>query len=398
MSQRDPRYDVVVVGARCAGAATARLLATRGLRVALVDRTPPGRDPVSTHGIARGGVVQLSRWGLLDRVLGSGAPPVREVTFGAPTGERTVPLKERAGVDLLLAPRRRVLDALLAGAAVRAGAELRTDLSVDGLVRDGVGRVAGVTARTARGGRAVLRARHVVGADGLRSTVARLAAAPVTDSFTADLSIYYAYVAGASWRGFEFHVADRAFAGVFPTHDDSGCVWVARPTALLDRVRAAGAARGEALLRELDDVAAPLAARARGGRLGSRVRGAAALPNHVRRAHGAGWSLVGDAGYHRDPITGHGITDAFRDAELLADALTAGLGGAVPEAAALAAYEAARDAALADVFRLTRELTAFPEPSRFVELQLELADALDREATELASRPGPAGLGAAPAA
>ncbi|MBB3041269.1 FAD-dependent monooxygenase [Nocardioides soli] len=398
MSQRDLPYDVVVVGARCAGATTARLLATRGLRVALVDRAPLSRDPLSTHGIARGGVVQLSRWGLLDRVLESGAPPVREVTFGAPAGERTVPLKARAGVDLVVAPRRRVLDALLADAAVHAGAELRADLAVDGLVRDGAGRVTGVTARTSMGGHVVLRARHVVGADGLRSTVARLVDAETTCSFAADLSLFYLYVRGAPWRGFEFHVADRAFSGVFPTHDDTGCVWIVRPTALLDGVRAAGARRDAALLSELDDVAVPLAARARVGHPVSKVRGVRALPNHVRRAHGAGWSLVGDAGYHRDPITGHGITDAFRDAELLADALTDGLGGARPEASALAAYESARDVALADVFRLTRELTAFPDPAHFVELQLELAEALDREATQLASRPEPAGLDAASAA
>jgi flavin-dependent dehydrogenase len=118
----------------------------------------------------------------------------------------------------------------------------------------------------------------------------------------------------------------------------------------------------------------------------------------VRDAAGPGWSLVGDAGYHRDPITGHGITDAFRDAELLADALDAALSGAAPEREALADYGSARDAALRDTFRLTRELTRFPDPSRFVELQVELSEALDREAQELASRPAPAGLLAVTAA
>ena len=223
MSRRETdQYDVVVVGARCAGAATARLLAARGLRVAILDRTDPGRDPLSTHGIVRGGVVQLSRWGLLDRVLATGAPPVREVTFGAPDGERTVPVKERAGVDHLVAPRRRVLDVLLVEAAVEAGVTVRTDVSVIGLLRDGGGAVRGVTARTRRGHDLAVRARHVVGADGVRSTIARLVAAPVRRSFDADVAIFYAYVAGAAWRGFEFHVADRSFAGVFPTHDDAG--------------------------------------------------------------------------------------------------------------------------------------------------------------------------------
>lgn len=398
MSPRDIQYDVVVVGARCAGASVARLLATRGMLVALVDRTPPTRDPLSTHGIVRGGVVQLSRWRLLDRVLESGAPPVREVTFGMSAAERTVPVKARAGVDLVVAPRRRVLDSLLVDAAVEAGAELRTDLSVDGLVRGGSGRVVGVTGRARGGAGVVVRARHVVGADGLRSTVARCAGARTTMRCTPDLAAYYLYIAGADWRGFEFHVAAGSLSGVFPTHDDAGCAWVIRPRHFLERVRRAGARRADALLDELDEVAPSLALRARAGAVVGGVRGVAGLPGHLREAHGPGWSLVGDAGYHRDPITGHGITDAFRDAELLADALTDGLGGALPEATALAAYQSARDAALAEVFRLTRELTAFPEPTHFVELQLELADALDREATELASRPGPAGLGAAPAA
>jgi flavin-dependent dehydrogenase len=380
------QYDVVVVGARCAGAATARLLAARGLRVALLDRTDPGRDPLSTHGIVRGGVVQLSRWGLLDRVLAAGAPPVREVTFGAPDGERTVPVKERAGVDLVVAPRRRVLDVLLVEAAAEAGVTVRTDVRVTGLLRDDARRVCGVAARTRAGHDFAVRARHVVGADGIRSTVADLVDARVRRSFDADVAIYYAYVAGAAWRGFEFHVADRSFAGVFPTHDDAGCVWVARPTHLLDGVRRAGSHRCDALLDALDRLASPLAARARAGRMVSGVRGTAGLPNYVREAHGPGWSLVGDAGYHRDPITGHGITDAFRDAELLADHLVAALAGQEPEECALAAYELDRNRALDETYRLTRALAAFPAPTRFVELQLQLAEVLDREATELASR------------
>jgi 2-polyprenyl-6-methoxyphenol hydroxylase-like FAD-dependent oxidoreductase len=148
----------------------------------------------------------------------------------------------------------------------------------------------------------------------------------------------------------------------------------------------------------LDDVAPDLGRRVRTGRLASQVRGCIAPPNHVRQASGPGWSLVGDAGYHRDPITGHGITDAFRDAELLADALAATVVDGVPEREALADYQRQRDRALAETFALTQSLCAFPDPPHFAELQIELAKALDREATELASRPAPAGLRAAVAA
>src|SRR6185503_12391157 len=119
-------------------------------------------------------------------------------------------------------------------------------------------------------------------------------------------------------------------------------------------------------LRLLAQVSPTLAARAGTGQVFLPVRGVMRLPNHVRAATGPGWSLVGDAGYHRDPITGHGMTDAFRDAELLADALHLVLGHLLPEAPALAAYERARDRALSDTFRLTRELARFPHPDRFV--------------------------------
>jgi flavin-dependent dehydrogenase len=307
-------------------------------------------------------------------------------------------IKERAGVDLLVAPRRSVLDGILADEAVAAGASLRTGTGATGLLRDDRGRVGGITARTRDGQRLDIRARQVVAADGLRSTMAGRFGARVQQSFEADVSIFYLYVDQVPWRGFEFHVAPRGFAGVFPTHDGAACVWLSRPTALLDGVRTAGAHRTEALVAALAEVSPGLAERVRSGRAVSPVRGTVAPPNHVREAFGPGWALVGDAGYHRDPITGHGITDALRDAELLADALDESLDGRAREHDALTAYAAARDAALGDTFRLTRELCRFPDPSRFVELQVELSEALDREAATLASRPAPAGLRAATAA
>jgi flavin-dependent dehydrogenase len=392
------QHDVVVVGARCAGSSTARLLAQRGHDVVVVDRSDFPSDTLSTHGIARGGVVQLSRWGLLDQVLESGAPPVREVRFVSDTADITRPLKERAGVDLLVAPRRAVLDGILTQSAVAAGAALRTGTSATGVLRDDHGRVTGITARTRDGGQQTLHARHVVAGDGLRSTMAARLGARERQSFAADIAIFYMYVDQVPWRGHEFHVAPQGFAGVFPTHDGAACIWLTRPIARLGGVRAAGAGRAEALTSALAEVSRDLASRVRSGRVVSPVRGVIAPPNFVRDAAGPGWSLVGDAGYHRDPITGHGITDAFRDGELLADALDAALSGAAPEREALADYGSARDAALRDTFRLTRELTRFPDPSRFVELQVELSEALDREAQELASRPAPAGLLAVTAA
>lgn len=388
-------HDVVVVGGRCAGAATARLLAAAGHDVVVLERSDLTADPLSTHGIARGGVVQLARWGLLDAVLESGAPPARSVTFGNPQGERTLPIKCRAGVDFLLAPRRGHLDRILTEAARRVGARVHLGERMEGVLRDRSGRVTGVRARTVDGRSVTRLGRFVVGADGLRSRMASFLGAEVRQAFDADVSTFYTYVDDVPWRGFELHVGPGAYAGVFPTHDGQAAVWLCRPTSCDGTIRAAGAQRAEALMDAVAAVAPSLGRRIRTGRVVAPVRGIVAPPNHVRQAIGPGWALVGDAGYHRDPITGHGITDAFRDAELLADALHRALGRPDDEPAAMASYESRRDAVIGDVFRITRDLCRFPAPSRFAEHQVELGDALDREAQLLASLPAPAGSPAA---
>jgi 2-polyprenyl-6-methoxyphenol hydroxylase-like FAD-dependent oxidoreductase len=391
-------HDVVVVGARCAGAATARLLARAGHDVVVVDRSRPSRDTSSTHSLSRGGVVQLARWGLLNRVVASGAPEIRKVSFHHGNEVASHTIKDRAGVDFVVAPRRYVLDELLANAAVAAGARLVTDTTVTGVLRGADGRVTGVSARDADGTERELTARLVIGADGVRSPVARYVGAEVTERYAPAGSCFYTYVGGVSWDGIELHVAENAFAGVFPTHDDEACVWLIRPIADLRPVIDAGSHRTDAWLDQLEQTVPGLARRVRDGSFGPRLRGYAGLPNHVKRPHGPGWALVGDAGYHRDPITGHGITDAFRDAELVAGAADAFLRGARAEEDAMARYESERNAAIELTFGLTRALGAFPEPAAFLETQTRLSRALDAEALALAARPTPRHDGRLPAA
>jgi len=388
---RSTHHDVVVVGSRCAGAATALLLSQAGHDVVLVDRAAQPSDTLSTHGIARGGVVQLSRWGLLDAVLASGAPPARQVTFGIDGAQTVRTINDRAGVDMLIAPRRHVLDALLTDAARDAGADARMGLTAAGVLRDSSGRVTGITTRDRLGGTAELTGRYIIGADGLHSTIARFVGAEILESFTSDAGLFYAYVASPLWNGFEFHLAPSSLIGVFPTHDGEACVWLSRPAPLLQDISRAGSERAEALLAVLARLAPTVGERARDGRLASPVRGVARMPNHVRRSHGPGWALAGDAGYHRDPITGHGMTDAFRDAELLATAVSRALRDPCDEADALTGYERARATALRETFDLTQALTAFPPPDRFNALQIELGEALEREALMLASLPEPPG-------
>ncbi|TCO34151.1 flavin-dependent dehydrogenase [Kribbella steppae] len=380
-------YDVVVVGARCAGAATAMLLARMGHDVVMVDKARLPSDTLSTHGLVRGGVVQLSRWGLLDRVLASGAPAVTQVMFDREGETKVRRIKPRAGVDMLVAPRRQVLDSLLADAAVESGAELRTGVTATDLLRSDNGRVVGVIGRSASGV-VELPARIVVGADGRRSRMAEHFGAETLEQFTSPCAAFYTYVTGLAPDTYEFHLAPDTFAGVFPTHGDQACVWLIRPTSLLEPIRTAGARRTDAFVDQLELLVPNLGHRVRTDRITAQLRGAAELPNFRRQSHGPGWALVGDAGQHRDPITGHGITDAFRDAELLATAIDHSLRDPTVEPAAMSSYQEIRDAMAGEVFDLTCALTGFPPPDRFVELQIRLGEALEQEADQLASFPG----------
>jgi 2-polyprenyl-6-methoxyphenol hydroxylase-like FAD-dependent oxidoreductase len=379
------RHDVVVVGARTAGAATAMLLARLGHDVVMLDRAELPSDTISTHQIARTGVVALRRWGLLDSVLASGAPALRQVTFHADGDCSTRTVKDRFGVDHLVAPRRYVLDAILAEAAVRAGATLATGVTVAGVRFDAAGRVTAVSGRRRDGSPVEVQARFVVGADGLWSRVARSVGADIIDERGRGASTRYAYYAGLPWSGIEFFTSDRAFAGVFPTNDAQACVWICTPEA---DARAAGSS-ATAFDAQLQRGAPALVRRLRAAHRVSPVRGMLRMPNQVRRAFGAGWALVGDAGYHRDAVTAHGISDAFRDAELLAVALDDTLRGRTDEVTALGGFEAARDEALGEVFDLTCALGTFPPVPEFVELMRRLGRAIDAEAATLAGRPVP---------
>ncbi|HET6967452.1 MAG TPA: NAD(P)/FAD-dependent oxidoreductase [Ornithinibacter sp.] len=386
-SERTWQADVVVVGARCAGAATAMLLADAGHDVLVLDRASFPSDTVSTHVLARTGMVQLHRWGLLRALHDSGAPRVTTVEFD--TGDAVVvrTIKDRHGVDHLLAPRRIVLDGILQEAARRAGARIETGVSVDGVLTDAGGRVIGVRAHDARGGIRV-HARQVVGADGLGSRVARSIGAPLTLERPDSGAGVYAYFAG-EWSSIDYHVGADVLAGIFPTHGGEACVWVCTTEEVARRHQRQGP-RDAVVPRLLAELTPALAARVEGCVQTSPARGMLRMPNHFRQASGPGWSLVGDAGYHRDAITGFGISDAFRDAELLACALDEALRDPAAETAALTAYGRTRDRMARPVFDITCELATFPGTDRFVELQRQLAVAIDDQAAELAARPSPA--------
>jgi flavin-dependent dehydrogenase len=305
-------------------------------------------------------------------------------------------IRSSAGVDLLLAPRRFVLDTLVAEAAVRAGARLLTGVAVTATIVDDHGRVNGVRGHDATGACVTLRGRLVVGADGLSSVVARAVGASLQEDRGFGGVTRYAYFDGVSWPAIEYFAEPDCFAGIFPTHGGEACVWVCAPTA--SAIAAGQGAPGEEAFAIMLRRGAPrLWERLRSARRTSPVRGRLRAHNYVRQAHGPGWALVGDAGHHRDPITGHGISAAYHDAELLVDAIDAILRGNAEPAAALAGYERERDAAQREVFELTCAIGAFPPVPEFVALTRALGRANDTEAAALAARPVPGGASLVPA-
>ena len=334
-------WDAVVVGARVAGASTALLLARAGLRVLVVDRARRGSDTLSTHALMRGGVLQLRRWGVLDRVAASGAPPVRRVTFHYGAESQPIPLKPYAGVDALYAPRRTVLDAMLVDAAENAGARFRFGLTVTDLTRDGAGRVVGVCLRDPAGATWTERARLVVGADGRGSLVAARVAAPTLAAGAHAASYAYGYWPTTDPDGYHWYYGDALSAGLIPTNDGLACVFVAAPPAVVAAAtrhrRPVDAQR--ALLARLDGGLVALVAAPPEGK----VRVFRGTPARLRRPYGPGWALVGDAGWWKDPLSTHGITAALHDAELLAAAVVAGAASERATGIALAGYSEQRD-------------------------------------------------------
>jgi 2-polyprenyl-6-methoxyphenol hydroxylase-like FAD-dependent oxidoreductase len=346
-----PRYDVVIAGARVAGAATAMLLARRGLSVLVVDPMRRGSDTLSTHALMRGAVLQLARWGLLDAVREAGTPTIRSTTFHYDDESITVPIKERDGVDGLYAPRRTVLDPILLDAAVAAGAEVALGHSLVDLRRDADGRVIGATIASIDGRDVEVAADLVIGADGIHSRIARMVGAEEQHTAQYATASVYGYRHELGLEGFHWFYSLGASVGAIPTNDGNSCVFASLPPVRFERERGAGL---ETLQRRiLAEVSPMLAERVARSAPAGKLRGFGGVRGFLRRSAGPGWALVGDAAYFKDPLTAHGMTDALRDAELLARAVLVG------GDAALATYQDTRDELVKGLFDVTDRIASF---------------------------------------
>jgi len=371
-------YDAVVVGARCAGSATSMLLARSGLRVLAVERSQYASDTLSTHALMRAGVFQLHRWGVLPEIAAAGTPAIRRTSFHYADEIIDVAIKPRDGYDALYAPRRTVLDAALADAASAAGAEVLHGARVTELLRSPGGRVSGVVLDQAGAPSRRIEAGIVIGADGVKSTVARAVDAHTLHEAKHSTGVVYGYFADLDPRypdettGYDFYYRPGTSAGVIPTNDGLTLVFASAPAE-----RFASEMRrdiGAGFHQVLHECAPELAERLSRANQAGRFWGFPGVPGHLRQCWGPGWALVGDAAYFKDPITAHGISDALRDAELLSRAVAAGTD------ADLFAYQEQRDELSLRFFEVTDRVASFDWDLDTVKrYHLQASDEMKRE-------------------
>jgi 2-polyprenyl-6-methoxyphenol hydroxylase-like FAD-dependent oxidoreductase len=333
------------------------LLARQGHRVLLVDRAIFPSDTISTHYIWQLGLACLKRWGLLDRVLATNCPPFSKYRIDLGAFDLPFDALPGDGVSMMCAPRRTVLDKILVDAAREAGAEVREGFSVSGLIWSN-GRVTGIRGHDRGGTEFEERAQIVIGADGRNSFVARKVEASEYNVRPTFNCAYYAYW-NISPPQPGHYPRPRQVVAMFPTNDGLTCTYVPFPCADFDKVRSD---LDNYMLDTLEQVTGLKDLFRPEARVGP-VLGMRDLPNYFRQSYGDGWALAGDAGYHKDPVLGQGVSDALRSAEWLAHAVHEGLAGSKPLTVCLAEYQRLRDEHLTPQYELACQHAMLEPPS-----------------------------------
>lgn len=374
--------DVVIVGARCAGSAAAIAFARAGRTVVVVDSARFPSDTLSTHLLWPAGIAEVVALGAEQRVLALGAPRLR-TAFAAGAGQVVrAPFTPVRGVDYAMCVRRTGFDAALVATARAAGATVYESTRVIDLLHDG-NRVVGVRAVDRSGVTSEIRARLVVGADGRRSTVARLAgAATPYRSKPSGRDCYFAYWRDArpEWRSTAAQWRTGELLGTaFPSENGAVLSLIQPP------VQPGGAHTRHAAQRYLEMIAAmpELAARLEGSDLLGRVRSATDITSYFRHSSGPGWVLPGDSGHFKDPVTAQGMRDAMRYGRLLGEYAAPVLDDARALDRALARWERRRERECLPMYQWTNRLARGTEMSP-LEVQLYRSGAADPRLAGLA--------------
>lgn len=318
-----PDYDLIIVGARVAGAAAAALLAQQGANVLLLERSTFPAPTVSCPVLFGNSLAVFDRIGVLDAVEALGAPKIRHYGTRMPDFDLVAQLPPYQGRDYAYSIRRERLDAaVLERVRTYPNVTVRENFTVRSLVH-AEGRVVGVRGAQGHGPLETIYATGVIGADGKRSLVAREVSAQQYDSVPGATCIFYAYYRNftqlAMPSAISYPCPDQNVALgvlVFDADDDLTVVSVGAPADQFDRLRKDPEAAMEQAWRSIPELARRGAAAERV----SPVMGQAMVDSFYRQSFGPGWALIGDAGHYVDPITGQGINNALRSAELLAAA------------------------------------------------------------------------------
>lgn len=351
-------YDAVIVGARCAGAPIAMLLSRKAYRVLMVDKAHFPSDTVSTHLIWQAGLARAKRWGLLDRIAGLGAPPIRGLQMDLGFFQFAGSPPPLDGIDYAVGPRRILLDKALIDAAVESGVEFREAFYVDEIVKE-EGRVIGIAGRRSGDGPVVEKARIVIGADGSGSTVARAVQASKYNVRPSTAVAFYSYFAdGPRVTDFEIFFRPGHGGGMFPTNDGLTCVAITWNDEFADPKE-----RPEDGYRKVMEAIPRMSEFLKTGRQVSPVMGKRKQDGYLRQCWGDGWALLGDAAYHKHALTAQGITDAFRDADLLCEAIDDGFSGRRELHDSLADYQRRRDTAAMPMYLSTCDRATLQAPA-----------------------------------
>ena len=353
----DHHYDAIVVGGRCAGAATAMLLARGGMRVLVIEAARPAPTPCPRMHSCAAACCSCTAGGCSTR----SSPRARRRSV-RPSSLTAMRSKRSTSVPAAASPRcvppaEPSSTALLLEAAHAAGADVRTPARVTRLLTDGgtVRGVEGIERGTGTPFRAT--ATLTIGADGRNSTIAQAVDADFRRRGTASGAIVYGYFPGLPRDRYHWAYRPGFTAGVVPTGDGLACVWAGTASARFAQQRSASLdATYRSLLAEADpELACSIGAAPPVGTL----RAFPGQPGWIRASAGPGWALVGDAGYFKDPITAHGITDALRDAELLARAVLDAPRGGRAQLNALRDYERTRDRLSEPLFDITERIASY---------------------------------------
>ncbi len=333
-------YDVVIVGARVAGSILAALLGDSGQRVLLLDRSTFPSDTLSTHFFRAPALSAFNQIGVYPEV--QTAAPHLTINYNVVDGiVFPEPVDRPADYPFYLCVRRITLDEILVRRVRRTpSVELQEGAQATALLREG-GRVVGLRWKDPNGYREAI-SRVVVGADGVRSFVAKEVEAQAEHEEPVNRAMYYAYYRGIEWNegpAAEFHYRGNYLVYCFPC--DGGLTLLASSVPIAEFAEFKHDPEGK-FLRELGAMTALAPRVARAERQGP-IRGTGSIPGYLRIPYGEGWALVGDAGMVMDPWSGQGIDQASTHAVRLARHLSDYLTGETDWETAMSAYHRERN-------------------------------------------------------